>query len=92
MKGILILEGTLYLIFGMIVFSIFSAIPMMLLWNWLMPNIFGLCKIDFLQSCGLLLLSSLLFGNKSDTKTHRDKEDDQIPDASSKPSATSTID
>jgi len=43
------------------------AIPLvgvvtMLLWNWLMPPIFGLRAIDFLQALGLLFLSKLLFG------------------------------
>ena len=34
----------------------------MLLWNWLMPAIFGLHSIDFLQALGILFLSKLLFG------------------------------
>ena len=33
----------------------------MLLWNWLMPDIFGLTQIDFWQALGLLVLSTLLF-------------------------------
>ncbi len=32
------------------------------LWNWLMPVIFGLRTLTFLQALGLLLLSKLLFG------------------------------
>ena len=35
--------------------------PIYFLWNWLMPVIFGLPKITFLQSLGIWLLSSLLF-------------------------------
>lgn len=35
----------------------------MLLWNTLMPDIFGLNKITFWQAWGLLLLSFLLFRN-----------------------------
>ena len=35
---------------------------MMLLWNWLMPNIFGLPTLTFWQAGGLLLLSKLIFG------------------------------
>ena len=34
----------------------------MQLWNWLMPAIFGLKAITFLQALGLLLLSKILFG------------------------------
>jgi hypothetical protein len=32
-----------------------------LLWNWLMPEIFGLTVITYWQSLGLLALSSILF-------------------------------
>jgi hypothetical protein len=32
------------------------------LWNWLMPNIFGLNRISFWQAVGLLGLSWILFG------------------------------
>ena len=33
----------------------------MLLWNWLMPEIFGLTQISYWQAWGLLVLSSILF-------------------------------
>lgn len=32
------------------------------LWNWLMPAIFGLHTITFVQALGLLVLSHILFG------------------------------
>ena len=38
-----------------------EALPVMLLWNSLMPTIFGLTKIGFWQAFGLLLLSTILF-------------------------------
>ncbi len=34
----------------------------MLLWNWLIPVIFGWKAIGFVQAIGLLLLSRILFG------------------------------
>ena len=37
------------------------ALPIMWLWNWLMPAIFGIAKINFFQSAGLYFLSGLLF-------------------------------
>jgi hypothetical protein len=37
------------------------GLPVMLLWNWLMPLIFGLTKISFLQALGLSLLGNMLF-------------------------------
>ena len=33
----------------------------MLLWNWLMPIIFGLKSITYIQALGLFLLSRILF-------------------------------
>jgi hypothetical protein len=41
----------------------FSAI-VMLLWNWLIPDIFGLASatINFWQALGLLVLARILFG------------------------------
>lgn len=34
----------------------------MLLWNWLMPEIFGLITITFWQAAGIVLLARLVFG------------------------------
>jgi len=42
--------------------------PLMLLWNWLMPEIFGLPYIGFWQACGLQLLATLLFKPTISTK------------------------
>jgi hypothetical protein len=33
----------------------------MLLWNWLMPDIFGLKRLTYWQAWGLLILSHILF-------------------------------
>ena len=35
--------------------------PVMLLWNWLMPEIFGLSEITFWQAIGLNILCTILF-------------------------------
>ena len=35
----------------------------MLLWNWLMPDIFGLKTLTYWQAWGLLVLTSILFKN-----------------------------
>lgn len=74
-KYLLIIQGVAYVILKLFFFAIFMAIPTMLLWNWLMPDIFGLCKIDYFQSCGLLLLTSFLFGHNTNTSNHRDEEE-----------------
>ncbi len=35
--------------------------PLMLLWNWLMPEIFGLPEITFWQAIGLNILCTIMF-------------------------------
>jgi hypothetical protein len=44
-----------------VVFAIILSIPTMILWNWLMPTIFGLIEIDIWQALGLNILFSILF-------------------------------
>lgn len=39
-----------------------AGAAVMLLWNGLMPRIFGLPKVGFWQAAGLLVLARLLFG------------------------------
>jgi hypothetical protein len=35
--------------------------PVMLLWNWLIPELFGLSEITFWQAIGLNILCTILF-------------------------------
>lgn len=49
-----------YLGFGLGIILVFP-LATMLLWNWLMPAIFGLPMIGFFKSLGLLALSYILF-------------------------------
>ena len=44
------------------------GLPLMLLWNWLMPNIFDLPTISFWQAVGMNFLASILFGKTTTTK------------------------
>lgn len=50
--------------------SVVLAIPVWLLWNWLMPLIFGLTKVTLVQAWGLSFLSALLF--KSSATSSKD--------------------
>ncbi len=57
-----------HLVFIPISFVAFAAVfgaLVMLLWNWLMPYIFGLPELNFWQAAGLLILCKLLFGGIS---------------------------
>jgi len=56
----------------------------MLLWNWLMPMIFGLTTITFWQAAGIVLLARLVFGgfkhghdNHKPSRTPRNRFFDQ---------------
>jgi hypothetical protein len=42
----------------------------MLLWNWLMPTLFGLTIITFWQALGILILSKILFGGHWGKRGH----------------------
>ena len=50
--------------------ALLVSIPVWLLWNWLMPAIFGLKTISWLQALGLAVLCGLLFksSNSSSSK------------------------
>ena len=50
------------------ILSLLIAIPVMILWNWLMPVIFGLTEITVFQAFGLSILSAFLFKSRSTTK------------------------
>lgn len=56
------------MIIGAIILVTLLALPIMLLWNWLMPAIFNLPTITFWQAFGLNLLISCLFKFKIETK------------------------
>jgi len=51
-----------------IVIMFIFAFPTMLLWNAVMPDIFGLGEIGFWQTVGLMLLARFLFGFGTNTK------------------------
>jgi uncharacterized membrane protein len=46
-----------------IAFVALVGFVVMSLWNWLIPAIFGLKAISFVQATGLLVLSKILFGS-----------------------------
>jgi hypothetical protein len=50
-----------------VVLALLIGGPLWLLWNWLMPLIFGLPQITFWQAVGLNILSSILFKNSITT-------------------------
>jgi uncharacterized membrane protein len=49
-------------ILGLLVFIAIGGEIVMLLWNWLLPPLFGWHQIGFWQAVGLLALCRILFG------------------------------
>ena len=48
----------------------FGAV-VMLLWNWLMPSLFGVMTVSFWQALGLLILCRILVGSLGGWNWHR---------------------
>jgi len=73
-----ILMGIGFGILGIGLMFLFGFV-VMLLWNWLMPELFGLKRVGYWQAWGLLALSTILFkgmgsshgGDHSDRKRRR---------------------
>ena len=49
-------------IFAAIGFALLIGLIIMWLWNWLMPEIFGLTTINYWQAVGIIILAKFLFG------------------------------
>jgi hypothetical protein len=47
--------------------SLIMALPTMWLWDWLMPELFGLKEITLFQAWGVNFLSGMLFKNHTST-------------------------
>ncbi len=54
------LKVALMCVLGIAAVALFG-LAVMLLWNWLMPTIFGLIIINYWQALGLLVLGKILF-------------------------------
>ena len=54
-----------------VVLALLMGFPVMWLWNWLMPLIFGLKTITFWQAVGINILCGLLF-RSTYTKSNND--------------------
>ena len=62
------IEEILTIVGLLILACLLFGLPLMLLWNWLMPGIFGLPQIGFWQACGLQLMAGLLFKSNVNVK------------------------
>ena len=51
-----------FAILAMVLFVFLGGMIVMLLWNWLLPPLFGFHQLQFWQALGLLLLARILVG------------------------------
>ena len=56
---------------GVIAIGLGLGLLVMVLWNWLMPDLFGLETIGYWQAVGLFVLCHLLFKTSSNSGTPR---------------------
>jgi hypothetical protein len=66
-----------FAIVGILLFAALGAGIVQLLWNWLLPTLFGLPRITIWQALGLLALCRILFGGHgfSRSRPHMTAED-----------------
>ena len=62
------IEAILLVVGLLLLYALILAFPTMILWNWLMPNIFGLIQIDIFQAIGLNFLSGILLKSNVNVK------------------------
>ena len=63
-----VVVGLLTVLGLVILLAMIMALPTMWLWNYIMPDIFGLIEINFYQALAMNVLSSILF--KANTSTN----------------------
>lgn len=51
------------IVIGLVIALVFGVF-VRLLWNWLMPGVFGLREITYGQAIGMIVLTHILFGRK----------------------------
>jgi hypothetical protein len=62
MKALRIIGWVIVGLVGIALIGLLVGIVIQLLWNWLMPAIFGLPEITYWQGVGIFILFKILFG------------------------------
>ena len=63
-----VLEAILLIVGLIVLATILLALPLQLLWNWLMPTLFNFPLITFWQALGLNMLAGILFKSNINIK------------------------
>ncbi len=69
-------------ILGVAAFALLFGLAVQYLWNWLMPDLFGLKTITYLQAFAIVILAKILFGGFGMGHGHSRKKDDPCRDRS----------
>ncbi len=78
--GLKIAGGILAGILVAVVLAFLFGYFVQLLWNWIMPEIFGLPKISYWQGFGIIVLARLIFGGLgTHGKEHDQKKKKRLP-------------
>ena len=59
------IAALLLLVAFVVAFGLLLSLPVMWLWNWLLPGLFGFKTLTWLQAWGLLVLCGFLFKSTS---------------------------
>ena len=69
MKNVIkIIKAVVFAVVVVVALGLLMAFPTMWLWNWLMPDLFGLTTITVDQAFGLNILTGLFFRSSSTVK------------------------
>jgi len=66
-----------HVFFGLVAitgFALLFGLVVMWLWNWLLPELFGIAVIGYWQAFGLVILARILFGGILPRSRHSSKE------------------
>lgn len=66
-----ILVGVLMVVGAIVLVAVLSAVPVMFLWNALLPDLFGIQAIGFWQALGISTLCGLLFKNSTSSNSKK---------------------
>ena len=61
---------TIIVFFTALAFGLLLVFPIMWLWNYLMPMVFGLPKLTYWQTYGLYVLINMFVPSHSSTSSH----------------------
>lgn len=70
MEKVLAAVAVVFVFLGLaFLLSLIAGIPVYFLWNWLVPDLFGIRVISFWEAVGITMLARCLVGSSSSSKS-----------------------